>query len=1842
MRTVAAAIVDVRSNRVIAYLLGLALLSGSPAWAQDHPNRQHGFNPEATYAVGDVDSVNLFNGHLMLRVPLGRPYPVAEGFSYQLGLVYNSSPWEAQTRVVVQGGESFEFVRALPDEGSNAGLGWQLSLGRLDLHGPRPHEVDRFAYVGADGATHVFYAKLHEGDPDDAGDTENTDPFGQPSGQNVMYTRDGSYLRLRVVAGGWAVEFPNGQVHRFDTAGRLTEIADRFTTASGAPSNWLRVDYSEPNVWRISDSHGRSHTVHFTSGVEELGPLVSTVNLAAFGGATATYSMQYAITAVDRECAHTDTGSGGLPVTANLPLLTRITQPDGSTFAMSPSDYLTTAGDRNSCLSTGSLRGLGLPTGGRLEWTYQTYAFPEGTGARGMLERVAGVATRTTKAGGAVLGTWTYATTLNPPRNGPIAADLIWEDLINTVTDPLGHRTRSYFSVYAEAPNVIDAEGWETQDYALPFTRNSSDGQGRFLSTEVFDASGNHLRSTFVRFERDQVDTAHAVELENTTNLNRRLQSEKTVYHTPNASDVELFAEVSHSRFDGLGHYRRTVTSGNFPAGSSRTRETERNAAQRDYRVNPATNTPDPGFTMLAASQPWLLDLVDSEDVTEGAKTARTRFGHDRATGFRTSERILEEWNGVDGCNDVLVQYTADASGNVIGEKRFGGDTQSLCPMPSAPAYEVAHSYQHGVRASSHFLNASGGAMSFKTLDLTIDQPSGLPSSSRDTAGLQTNLLYDTLGRPTAQRPTTGHGAWWELCYAPANASGSCQAGSPAARANVVVRARPNGSATAAPLTATHYVFDALGRLTLERRQRAGGWDVQSSTYDGVGNLSSRSELVREGAFAPVRRFLEYDPFGRPGRISAPDGHDEQLFYDGVFSVTRVGTVGVALEGTTVREDPVSRTQRFDRQGRLWRVVEPSNPNGTDATTTYAYDPLDQLVGVTMQTSSGTQARTFEYDARGFLGFENTPERTANALGLGHDVDYQLYDALGNATRVVEGTNDLSFSFDRAGRLFQVKHTGPTGRLLATYAFGTGTSTADLSNGKLRNSTRFNYHAIGGNEHTLAITQTQVYGGRDGRISQRELSMAFNGSTTERFTQSWRYDDLGNVERLDYPRCTFAPCTDVVPDSFEDVPPAHADRPAIEALYAAGVTAGCGLDPLRYCPAVVTTRRDAAVFVLRALLGRHFQPPPATGSMFNDVPATDWGAAYIEEIARRGITAGCGNGAFCPDGPTTNGQLAVFLLLALHGPTFSPPACTATGFTDVPCSHPFARWIQALAREGRTDGCGGGRFCPDEQVSRAAMADVLVDGFFLPSAQSPATLRSVPFGHTDGLLTSVGPISPAGYATLTYHPNGLVQQVTNTNGMHWVQGNHPQSMRRTGSISLAGTSTATLGDYGYDGQGNVVRIGGSRYLYDKASRVVRGTFDIGDFQAYSYDGFGNLVTISSSKPGMGRNTPSDPTTNRLSGAVSYDASGNLTSWNGAVYQYDAFNQMRRFVSGGQEWLYSYDASGERVFAHRPSTATTLRIDRWSVRDLDGRILRIYEASDFGWRIEKDYVYRGATLLASEAPSEGRRFFYPDHLGSPRQIANEIGGAVSGHHYFPFGEELAPVGRERLKFTGHERDLSEASSPADDLDYMHARHYNPLLGRFLSVDRVRGQAEVPGTWNGYVYALNRPLNLVDPDGNQAAEVWLLATGAGGASGGLVAKLLSAGRAGLPGLVMAASYIATDELVNTREVVEGFTVGEVMSNAMTTTILKMSGDELDDELGEIDDPGEAMDVLVDATLDAARDVMGAEGPEEMAERQAELQQLVDKMREVAFKLKGGESVAEQVIDKIKDLLPNAPKN
>jgi hypothetical protein len=141
-----------------------------------------------------------------------------------------------------------------------------------------------------------------------------------------------------------------------------------------------------------------------------------------------------------------------------------------------------------------------------------------------------------------------------------------------------------------------------------------------------------------------------------------------------------------------------------------------------------------------------------------------------------------------------------------------------------------------------------------------------------------------------------------------------------------------------------------------------------------------------------------------------------------------------------------------------------------------------------------------------------------------------------------------------------------------------------------------------------------------------------------------------------------------------------------------------------------------AVFLLRGIHGSSYTPPAVAGSTgFADVPNNYWAAAWIKQLAAEGVTSGYGGGNFCPNSPVTRAEMAVFLLRSKYGSSYIPPNVeSGTGFLDVPVSYWASAWIKQLAVQGIAGGCGNGNYCPENPVTRAEMAVLLVRTFSLP------------------------------------------------------------------------------------------------------------------------------------------------------------------------------------------------------------------------------------------------------------------------------------------------------------------------------------------------------------------------------------------------------------------------------------------------------------------------------------------------------------------------------------------------
>lgn len=161
---------------------------------------------------------------------------------------------------------------------------------------------------------------------------------------------------------------------------------------------------------------------------------------------------------------------------------------------------------------------------------------------------------------------------------------------------------------------------------------------------------------------------------------------------------------------------------------------------------------------------------------------------------------------------------------------------------------------------------------------------------------------------------------------------------------------------------------------------------------------------------------------------------------------------------------------------------------------------------------------------------------------------------------------------------------------------------------------------------------------------------------------------------------------------------------------------------------------------------------------------------------------------------------------------------------------------------------------------------------------------------------------------------------------------------------------------------------------------------------------------------------------------------------------------------------------------------------YNIYDSGGALVHIFKASE---NKKTDYVTGPTGTIArvtngQEAGSgatgiEKVTYMHPDHLGSAQAGTNASGEVVWREQYTPFGETYEnPAANDNLDgFTGHIKDK------ATGLNYMQARYYDPVIGRFLSIDPVTFMDTGDSNqFNRYMYGNNDPVNMIDPNGEDA--------------------------------------------------------------------------------------------------------------------------------------------------------------
>ncbi len=289
-------------------------------------------------------------------------------------------------------------------------------------------------------------------------------------------------------------------------------------------------------------------------------------------------------------------------------------------------------------------------------------------------------------------------------------------------------------------------------------------------------------------------------------------------------------------------------------------------------------------------------------------------------------------------------------------------------------------------------------------------------------------------------------------------------------------------------------------------------------------------------------------------------------------------------------------------------------------------------------------------------------------------------------------------------------------------------------------------------------------------------------------------------------------------------------------------------------------------------------------------------------------------------------------------------------------------------------------------------------------------------------------------------------------------------------LHQAGTNILDGASYTYDPAGN--RTSKTNYLngvtenytYDPLYQLTQVTQGGSTTESYSYDAVGNRLS-SLGVPNYQYNA-SNELTSTSAGSYTYDANGStLSDASGKQYSWDFENRLTSvMVPGTGTTTFAYDPFGRRIQKSAPLGTTNYLYDGTNI---------IEEADAVGSAVAR---FTHGPLIdepLSQFHSGIRTYYQAEDSGSITSLADSSATLSATYSYDSYGNLSASTGTivNPYRYTSRELDTEIG------IYYYRARFFDPSSGRFLNEDPKKTTAE----FNFYRYALNSPVNRVDPLG-----------------------------------------------------------------------------------------------------------------------------------------------------------------
>ena len=839
---------------------------------------------------------------------------------------------------------------------------------------------------------------------------------------------------------------------------------------------------------------------------------------------------------------------------------------------------------------------------------------------------------------------------------------------------------------------------------------------------------------------------------------------------------------------------------------------------------------------------------------------------------------------------------------------------------------------------------------------------------------------------------------------------------------------------------------------------------ITNVVYDGNFNLSTVTDSIGQLAA------FTYTAQGLPQTMADGNNHSSAYSYDAFGNRT---TVTDALSRSTVFV--------YDNEGRLKSKTDPRLNK-----TQYFYDPLGRQ---TSMTDANLKVTTYGYDGNGNKTSEKDP--------LNHTTNYS-YDGLNRMTGVQYAdltTKSMTYDF-RGNKLTEVDQLQRTtkwtydlaGQVTSvTYAFGTADAattsyTYDLAGRKTMEQdprgfqTKYEYDTAGRmTSMTDGVGNKTTYG-YDPKGQRTSMTDAKLRTTT------YAYDQRGRVTTTTY-----------------------VDGRSVTKTYDGVASVTSVTDEENNGTTYQYDFANQLKIVSDALHQQTKYDYDLAGNKTLQTDANNHMTTYEFDILNRRTKRTLPAGQFETYGydhasnRTThtdfNGKTTSYGYDPLNRLTTRTPDASFVGAPAITFTYTATGKRKTMADAIGTTTYGYDN--RDRVTSKATPQGTLTYTFDVANNVGSVVSSNVNGTNTSyawngvNLLSTVtdNRLGGSGTTNFAYDQINNVASFQYSNGVTHTYGY--DNRYRTTSLNLTNSSSSVIGaftqTFSQTGHKQAVAESsgrGANYAYDLIYRLTNETI-AGDpapanngVLAYGLDPVANRTTLTSTLAAFPSQALVFDPDDRLS-IDTYDPNGNTLSSGGVSYTYDFED---RLLSTSTSVQIAYDGDGNRILETAAGVTTRYLVDDFTPT----RFAQVTEEL-VGGSVSAQYTY--GLMRISQRRSSVLSYYGYDAGHSVRQLHDSTGGVTDTYSYDAFGNVMSRTGPTSNPYQYR----GEAYDAPTGMQYLRARYYRPLFGRFLTADKYEGYTKIGcecetsqllpsvGTHHLFGYAAGDPANLLDPTG-----------------------------------------------------------------------------------------------------------------------------------------------------------------